>query len=474
MQIKPVFMITYFTNILQKNPLVKTIASRLESFLPKEDSGLFSLLVKGASGSFVLNISYTGLSLLLNLMLARVLGVDQFGIYAYVMSWIILLGVPVGLGLDQSMIRFIAKYNSERQWGRIKGLMIYSNIAVVLVSLFLIVFVYIFMKFISSYYESNVVYTPLLLALALLPLKSFLSRQGAALMGFQHIIPGLLPSQLIRPLIYAFSIGAAWIFLKSSINVELIICFNIAATIISIIVASYLLWNAIPSAVKESHSVYESSSWIRSAFPLMLMGGMYMINGQADILMLGSMKGTELSGIYQISNRGAALILFVLSAVIASFNPIIAKLYSENDIGKLQRIVTKSSRLTLLLTIPPALLLILFGKFFLSIFGSEFIMGYTALVILSISQLVNVAAGPVQYILVMTGHEKDAALGVGISTGVNIALNATLIPKWGMEGAAVATGISIVIWNLVMIWFIRKRIDIDPTVIGYRSIGVLK
>jgi len=468
-------MFASFTELLQTNRLVKSVASRLGFILPEEqDSRLFSLLVRGATGSFAIKIASIGLGLLTSLMLARLLGVDQYGTYAYVISWIIVLGIPAGLGLSQVMIRFIVKYNSQGEWGKINGLIRYSNIAVFIVSFFIILAVYLFLQFVISDKSSSTVYSPLLIALVLLPMNSIINRNGAVLIGFHWIVLGQVPYMLVRPLVYIILIVVAWLFLRNSLGVQLIISLNIGATAVALIVAVYLLLKVMPSAMKESQPEYELNPWSRAAFPLMLMSGMYMINGQADILMLGSIKGTEFSGIYQIANRGAGLILFVLVAVIASFAPIIVRLYVGNEIDKLQRIVTKSARLTFLLSLPIALFLVLFGDWLLGLFGSKFVQGYTALAILSFSQLVNVAAGAVGNILVMTGHGRDAALGVGISTLANVALNAAFIPLWGLEGAALATGTSTILWNLILIWFVRRRIHINPTVFGNIAFGVLK
>ena len=47
----------------------------------------------------------------------------------------------------------------------------------------------------------------------------------------------------------------------------------------------------------------------------------------------------------------------------------------------------------------------------------------------------------------MTGHQNEAAMGIGVGAGLNIVLNLLFIPKWGIEGAAMATTMSIVVWN---------------------------
>ncbi|NJS15844.1 MAG: flippase, partial [Nostocaceae cyanobacterium CSU_2_110] len=69
-------------------------------------------------------------------------------------------------------------------------------------------------------------------------------------------------------------------------------------------------------------------------------------------------------------------------------------------------------------------------------------------------------------ILVMTGNEKVAAVGVMISTGINVSLNALLIPRFGIQGAAFATGTSFVVWNTLLMWETRRRLRLHPTIFG--------
>jgi O-antigen/teichoic acid export membrane protein len=97
--------------------------------------------------------------------------------------------------------------------------------------------------------------------------------------------------------------------------------------------------------------------------------------------------------------------------------------------------------------------------------------GYVALVILAAGQLFNVAIGPVGWLLVMTGHQGYAALVLAASTGLNVILNFLFIPKWGLEGAAVATTISTVLGNLFLAVIVYRRLGIHGTVLGSFSAG---
>lgn len=56
-------------------------------------------------------------------------------------------------------------------------------------------------------------------------------------------------------------------------------------------------------------------------------------------------------------------------------------------------------------------------------------------------------------LLVTSGNERSAARGIGCGEVLNVCLNAALIPSLVIEGAAIATTSSTVVWNLLL----RKR-----------------
>ena len=100
------------------------------------------------------------------------------------------------------------------------------------------------------------------------------------------------------------------------------------------------------------------------------------------------------------------------------------------------------------------------------LFGADFVVGSTALQILVMAQLFSVLAGPTGVILNMTGYEHLAAVGVGISAIVNITLNSALIPLLDLTGAALATGASLVVWNILLWHWIRQRLNLRPSAVG--------
>ena len=101
-----------------------------------------------------------------------------------------------------------------------------------------------------------------------------------------------------------------------------------------------------------------------------------------------------------------------------------------------------------------------------TIFGSEFTRGAIALAILSAAQLVNAFTGPANSLLNMTGHEDDQLKAMTVGVAINAALNALLIPRWDIVGAAIATGTSLIVWNILLVRMVRNQLGLNATASG--------
>jgi len=79
-------------------------------------------LIQSAIGSFGFRIAQLGLSFLVSVLLTRTLGVEGYGIYAYAMSWVLILNIIGSLGSRGLVVREIATNRSQEKWGVIRGL----------------------------------------------------------------------------------------------------------------------------------------------------------------------------------------------------------------------------------------------------------------------------------------------------------------------------------------------------------------
>lgn len=431
----------------------------------KQDKNLRTFLAKAVAGTFGLQIANAGCGYLSTLLLARFLGAAGYGAYAYAIAWVNLLTIPALLGLQGLITREVSVYQSKEQWGLAKGLLIWANKIVFLTSLTLALLFALAVWRVTPDSKPQML-TVLWIAIIALPLGALTRLRQPTMQALNRIVLGQLPELLIRPLLLIILLGGSYLVFGSEFTPSWAIGLYVVANGVAFLIGSRLLQRSLPPIYKKVAAEYKPRIWIKSALPMLLVGGMYIINNKTDVVMLGVMKEQSEVGIYTIATQGAGLISFVLIAFNTSLAPTFASLYSQGNLSKLQKIVTKSARMVLLAALPIGLGLIIFGAYFLSLFGSEFVQGKGVLVILIIGQLANAATGSVALLLTMTKHERDVAIGVTTSALLNILLNAILIPSSGAEGAALATTISRILWNLVLVFLVYKRLRIHSTALG--------
>lgn len=424
-----------------------------------------AVLVRGASGTFVLKIFAAGLGFLASLLLARLLGAAGYGAYAYAQSWLTLLAVLATLGLDTLLVRNIAAYRARSDWSLMSGLLRQANRTVLATSIGLALLAATVAWFLRGHLEPQML-PAFLVAMCSLPLVALIYLRQAAMRGLQRVVVGQLPETLIRPLLLIALIGCVYLSLGDDPGAAWAMGLNVAATAVAFLIGARLLRKALPQAATQAYPDYKRREWMRSALPLLILTGMGVTNAQVSTILLGTMQNAEVAGVYAVVTQAAGLITFILGAANVVMAPAIATMYAAGDTERLQRMVTKSARLVLLFSLPLALCLMLFGYWLLSFFGEEFVRGSTALAVLSLGYLANAATGSVGTLLTMTGYARDAAVVVGVSVVLNIVLNVFLIPGWGLEGAAAATATSMIVWNLLLAILAYRRLGIHASALG--------
>lgn len=417
------------------------------------------------SAVFCLKIASHGVLLLATALLAHLLGVSGFGVYAYAITWTNLLSIPATLGLDRLLVREVAICQTHSNWGLMRGIIQWANRTTLGVAIAIATVAGAIAYFSNGGTPSQ---TSLAIGIAFLslPIASLRALKLATLRGLSRTVTGLLPEILLMPLLMILLPAAAFVLLGDRFLAPWAVSLYLASTLITFIVAALLLPQYLPPETQTALPTYQVRRWLGSTLPLMVLGGMIVINSRADILMLGALESVESVGIYRVCIRGAQLITFILLAVNATLAPTAASLYAQNKVNELQQVVTQCSRVISLVAFLTTVLLILGSRWYLSLFGVEFIQGQNALIFLCIGNFVNAATGSVGVLLNMTGHERYTAASVTVSAILNVIGNLILIPRYGIEGAAIATASSTIFVNLVKVLWVRQKLGIDATALG--------
>ena len=185
-----------------------------------------------------------------------------------------------------------------------------------------------------------------------------------------------------------------------------------------------------------------------------------LLNSSVDVLIVGLLLSNSDLGVYSVASRLAILMIFLLQILNSVLRPKVAMLYHQNNFKQLELIIRKVTGLLSLISLLIFILFILFGKSFLSMWGPEFVSGYTVLLILAAGQLVNVATGPVGLVLIMCGREKEVGyLSVGFLLFSVISL-IVLTSNYGLIGSAISFSIMLTLENVSKVIMTNKYFGI--------------
>jgi O-antigen/teichoic acid export membrane protein len=132
----------------------------------------------------------------------------------------------------------------------------------------------------------------------------------------------------------------------------------------------------------------------------------------------------------------------------------------------LQRLIVQASYGIALVSIPASIGLIVFGRPILGLFGSEFISGYSVLLLLVLGRLVSASMGSVGFLLLMTGHQRAVVLAFGLNAVGGTLLSSLLLPRLGINGAGLASALTLIAWNVGLAVYVWWALGIDPTILS--------
>ena len=421
-------------------------------------------LARDSAAGFALNMANLAATILASIVLARVMDVTQFGLYSWGVALATLLVVPAVMGVDRLLVRDISSYSVASANELIRGLMRRSTQLVVMMSL-IILAVGALVVLVTLQVGDRTTAMVIAAALAAVPLLALLRIAQSALMGFHHIILGQLAEIFLRPWLFLLVAVGAAIAIGTRLDAPIVVALYAATTGACVLVAGLLLRRATPRTVSGSSVRYDTRRWVIAGISLVVLSGGLVINSQTGVLMLGILDKASSAGIYSVAQRGALLVSFPLVALNAAIAPTAARLWAAHRHDDLQRLVIDGTRGVMLVSLPIALVFIFGGTFLLRlVYGNEFETGAGALAIVCLGQLANAATGSVATLLIMTGNQWRAAIGLGAGIIVNIVLCVVLIPTYHATGAAIAAAASLVVSNVIHVLIARASLGIDSSI----------
>jgi O-antigen/teichoic acid export membrane protein len=427
-------------------------------------SALRRQIFHSSLGTLAVKAVFLVLQFSISVILARLLGVAGFGIYAFALAVATLLIIPAQLGFSGYLVRMVAIYQARRELGLLKGLLIRSSQFAVVASL---VTAGICAAAVALFHgrPGDSSYTTLMFALCMVPFLSLIMVSGGVLRGLGNVVVSHIPEQTVRPflllLLLLYARGVA------DVTPEKAMVANLGATVVALGFGVFLLKSHLPELTNSEHTKKNVQEWLLGALPFMLLAGSQVINHQADILLLGVLSTVDDVGQYRVAVQMADAMVVVLMAITASITPHLASLHSKSDWQTIQQVLVSAHRSGMAILVPLAFLFALGGKAFLEfVFGAEFGEASGAVTILASGKALYAGIGFCGIALSMFGFASVATVVTLLTALLNIALNLLLIPSYGIEGAAVATSASLLTVNVALAIWMKLRFGFNVTASG--------
>ncbi len=432
------------------------------SVSPTQESFKFSVLVQDVKVALILKLAGLFLTYFVQVFLARWMGKTEYGIYEYVISWSLLLAIPAGLGLPRTVLRLTTEYRVQQDWGRLGGIIRGSLLLTVLAS-FLVCLGSTGLILLLNHDHSFAYGTPLLIGIWLVPLQALVQLLLETARAMKNVTLAYAPSEVIWPILL---LSGGLFFWQRNHTLGSITTIELAMVMLAIalLLQFGLLWGKLNTELEATTPVYSYREWIRIALVLLLQIGFLTILNQTDIIMVGSLIGPQEAGIYSAAMKTAQWVAFILNTVNIVVAPIFTELYTKGNHQELQKIVSTVTVWIFWSSLAIASILIIFAKPVLGIFGPEFVVASWQLKILVLGQVVNALSGSVGLLMLMTGHQNQAVVVYGYAALINVVLNGILIPILGSIGAAIATSLTMALWNIWLVFLVVKNIGIYPSV----------
>ena len=429
---------------------------------PQGGDALSRRLAHGSLIAFAIHVCGAGLAYCSQLLIARAVGAEGFGLYAYVSAWMTMLAYLAVLGFDVSLLRFIPDYQARGDWPLLRGVIRHAERWVAMAGLAVALAGVAVVEAWGRAMPPGLADT-FLAGFALVPVLALLWVRSAIVRAFGGVATALAPDRIVRDGLLLGMAGLVAFGLGRRIDAPLAMLGTLLSALVGLGLVSLARRWRLPRAAIEAPAASAGPTWAATALPLVVIGVAGVAVNRTGVMLLGWTGQTTAAGVYAMAFNIAFLVVLPRTAVNALFAPAIAELFARRDMAAFQALATKTSVWTLLGAAGIALPLALLADPLMRWFGRDFGAGVPALRLLLLGQMAAAGAGSQLFLLTMTGHERSAAGLMLAHAGVNAVLCAVLIHCFGLTGAAAGAAGSIVLWNAAMALLVKRLLRVTAS-----------
>ncbi|WP_137132137.1 lipopolysaccharide biosynthesis protein [Rhizobium sp. FY34] len=408
--------------------------------------------------AFAIRIISAAIAFISQIVLARLMGEFEYGIFAFVWVLVVVFGNLSCLGFHTAVIRFLPLHETRGEHELVRGLNWTARVFALLCASILAVSGYAFLQ-VFDHIVPDYWMVPVFLGLITLPMIALGDVLDGTARANGWAVTAMSPTYIMRPLlILALMLLAIWWGAPRGARTAMEAA--LVATYITTLLQFLRVTWRLRRHLGPGRLAFDIRPWTRFALPLFLVDGIGFLLTNSDVVVVGLYLPPDQVAIYFAAAKTIALVQFVYFSVKAAAAPRFSTIIAKDDRQELTEFAGQAARWTFWPALVVGLTVLAAGNLLLSLFGSAFTEGYPLMVILFAGILAKASVGPGEILLNMAGRQKLCVILYGFILISSIALNMLLIPRFGLFGAATATAAAMMIEAILLHIAVRRTLGI--------------
>jgi len=408
-------------------------------------------------------------------MLARFMGAGQYGNYALADTTLTLITGIALLGLSQGMVYYIPFFKNigdkESLWGTL-----FMGLAIPFaVSVWISIGLMIFGRPIANWLEKPALLSVMPIVAIAVPFSVLMFAAAQATQAFRRMRYKVIAQDIVMTSVKIICVALFALFF-TRLNALLAMTAHTIGVIVACGILFYYLHTELFSLNRSLKSAHIHFKLIFSfSLPVYFSQLINTFGNEFQTLMLGLLSTSSAVGIFTAASRTSTIGKMFQASIVTVAMPYVSDLHSRNEFAQLNHFYQTVTKWTYTVNLPVFLMMLLFSKPILMIFGDSFVSNLTidifgvtysagavAMFILAFGHLIDAGTGICGVIITMTARPWLNTFNSILAFSSTILLNILLIPTWGVIGAAAAQVAAITILNVTRIIQAYILYDMQP------------
>ncbi len=382
------------------------------------------------------------------MLITRFLTPTEFGSFSLAQSILNVSLIIVLLGTPRALDRYIPFFNASNEEGKTKYLLRMITRFTFISSLIVLTILYFGSEGLAERVFNDFLLADLLRVMVFsIPFSALIMIITYAFSGYKELRYHVYLKQIIEPVLkILFTTG----LIALGLGVIEWAYLYVITILITAGIGGWFLFNRI---LKPLSGLMESKVNLKEIFsyswPVSVSSIMMIIVGQVDLLILGIYRPSSEIGIFRIYTYLAAFLGLFLTSIVRIYKPVISELISKKDYSKVKETYLRVSKWIFMITCLGFVGILVFGDQLVELlFTGKYSVSLSALSILGLGYFINASFGPEGMTLDAYGKTRLLLLNSLIMLISNIILGFVLIPRYGIIGASISAGSTLVIGGL--------------------------